>query len=258
MGEPIKAVPEMKLVGFIFDPKMTMQPMVDHVARKARVKLAAIHRLKQHLESDNLEQMYKAFVRSTIEYGNLVYMGAADSTKEKLDRVQHAAAKMGQFEVESLGSRRKVALIGLVFKLLGGTGRGMLNEFIPTLMEPKEGGKQRIKEAFDFRDTTRQYDRSIGGQILVVWKLFPQGLLCQGSDKGWKSAIKRCQRFLSGKKQETKSWKTSRMVVIMIIKNRKVQNCQMHSWLPMDIISRMECGLCVECQGRLFNSLNKS
>ena len=146
--------------------------------------------------------MYKAFVRSTIEYGNLVYMGAADSTKEKLDRVQHAAAKMGQFEVESLGSRRQAALIGLVFKLLDGDGRGMLNEFIPTLMEPKEGGKQRIKEAFDFRDTTRQYDRSIGGQIPVVWKLLPQGLPYQESDKGWQSATKRCQRFLTGKKQE--------------------------------------------------------
>ena len=67
-------------------------------------------------------------MRSTIEY--------ADSTKAKLDRVQYAAAKMGQFEVESLGSRRQAALIGIVFKLLDGDGRGMLNEFIPILMEP--------------------------------------------------------------------------------------------------------------------------
>jgi hypothetical protein len=207
MGAAIEPVTEMKLVGFIFDPKMTMQPMIDHVARKARVKLAAICRLKQHLDPSNLEQMYKAFVRSSIEYGNLVYMCAAASTKEKLDRVQSAAAKMGQFEVESLGSRRQAGLIGFVFKLLDGDGRGMLNEFIPTLVEPpmsktREASKQRIKEAFDFRDTSRQYDRSIGGQIPVVWKLLPQGLLCQETDKGWQSATKRCQRFLTGKKQE--------------------------------------------------------
>ena len=74
MDKMVGAVEEMKLVGFIFDCKMTMAPMVGHVARKARKKLAAICRLKQHLDSKNLEQMYKAFVRSTVEYGNLVYV----------------------------------------------------------------------------------------------------------------------------------------------------------------------------------------
>jgi hypothetical protein len=94
MGEDIDPVTEMKLVGVIFDCKMTMGPMVDYVARKARVKLAAICRLRQHLDSRNLEQMYKAFVRSTIEYGNLVYMSAAASHKQKLNRVQARAQKM--------------------------------------------------------------------------------------------------------------------------------------------------------------------
>ena len=208
MGKPIEKVAEMKLVGFIFDPTMSMKPMIDHVARKARTKLSAICRLKQHLDHKNLEQMYKAFVRSSIEYGNLVYMSAAASTKTKLDRVQTAAAKMGQFEVESLGSRRQAGLIGFVFKLLDGDGRGMLNEFIPSLVEPalsktREVGKTEIKGALDFRDTSKQYDRSIGGQIPVVWQLLPPGLLQVQTDKGWQSATKRCQRFLTGKKQES-------------------------------------------------------
>ena len=153
--------------------------------------------------------MYKAFVRSTLEYGNLVYMSAAASNKEKLDRVQSAAAKMGQFEIESLGSRRQAALIGFVFKLMNGDGREMLNDFIHTLIETalsasSKMGHSRIKEASDFRDTTQQYDRSIGGQIPVIWQLLPPELLVQESVKGWQSANKRCQRYLTEKKQKSK------------------------------------------------------
>ena len=111
MGRAVEPVEESKLVGFIFDPKITMKPMVDHVARKARQKLGAIKRLQHHLDS-------KAFVCSSLEYGNLQYMSAGDSIKRKLDNVQAAAERLGGFSVEPLRSRREAALIGFAFKLL--------------------------------------------------------------------------------------------------------------------------------------------
>ena len=85
MGKPIGQVAQMKLVGFIFDEKMTMKPMIGHVARNDRKKLNAICRLKRHLDAKNLEQMYKAFVRSSLEYGSLEYLSASTSIKAKLD-----------------------------------------------------------------------------------------------------------------------------------------------------------------------------
>ena len=56
------------------------------------------------LPENNLEQMYKAFVRSSLEYGNLEYLSACDTHKEKLDRVQRAAERMGGFSVQSTRS----------------------------------------------------------------------------------------------------------------------------------------------------------
>ena len=204
MGENIEPVDEMKLVGFIFDPKMTMKPMVDHVARKARSKLSAICRLKQHLDHNNLEQMYKAFVRSSIEYGNLEYMSAGSSITGKLDRIQAAAERMGNFSVESLGSRRDAALIGFVFKLLDGDGKGMLNDFIPTVVQPvqsrtRRAKKMEIKRRLDFEETSKQYDRSIEGRITEVWSKIPEELLKVKEGDSWQSATKNCQRFLTGK-----------------------------------------------------------
>ena len=77
----------------------------------------------------------KAFERSKIEYGKLVYWGAAEGYLEKLDRVQSSAVSMlensSAFFIPSLESRRQAAAVGLSFKLLGGQGRGALSEVQP-------------------------------------------------------------------------------------------------------------------------------
>jgi hypothetical protein len=69
--EAIELVDSLKLAGFTFDKKMTMAPIVKEISKKGRAKLAALYRLRPYLDSSNLEVMYKAFVRSSMEYGNL-------------------------------------------------------------------------------------------------------------------------------------------------------------------------------------------
>jgi hypothetical protein len=124
MSEPVGEVKEMKLVGFILDNKWTFEPMLKHVSKRGRTKLGAIFRLSHHLDSANLEIMYKAFVPSSLDYGNLEYLSAAPTHMLKLDKNQVATERFGGFQVESLSSRREASLIGFLFKLLDGDGRG--------------------------------------------------------------------------------------------------------------------------------------
>ena len=97
------------------------------------------------------------------------------------------------------------SLIGFVFKLLDGDGRGLLNEFVPTLQEhPHRSNKIPIgtlllKEKIRFVDTSNQYNRSIEGQVQAVWNKLPQELLKVGKADGWQTVTKQCQRFLTGK-----------------------------------------------------------
>ena len=63
------------------------------------------------LDSNNLETMYKMFVRSILEYGSVVYMGASGTNLAKLDRVQKSAERIGGFTIESLSSRREAATV---------------------------------------------------------------------------------------------------------------------------------------------------
>ena len=62
MGKSVEFVKELKLVGFIFDEKITMAPMVKKASKKGRSKIAALFRLKPFLVSYNLETMYKAVI----------------------------------------------------------------------------------------------------------------------------------------------------------------------------------------------------
>jgi hypothetical protein len=203
----VKQVKTMKLVGFIIDDKWTFKPMIEHIAKKGRIKLGAIRRLQQHLDSSNLEMMYNAFVRSSLEYGSLAYLSAAPSLVAKLDKIQSAAQKLGNFDAVSLGLRRDASLVGFTLKLLDGRARGQLNDFIPLFSKPDNcrrssrhfSNSSVIEPTYDFRGTTNMFDRSIEGQISRVWSNLPNALIVRGGQHGWRSITKECQRFLAGK-----------------------------------------------------------
>jgi hypothetical protein len=179
-GLEVKQVKEIKLVGFTFDEKMTSEPMIKKASKKGRAKIAALYRLKPFLDSENLETMYKAFVRSSMEYGSLEYMVGAPTHLQKLDRIQAAAEKLGGFKLESLESRRDASLIGLLFKLLDGEGRGKLNEFKPMIenLNPTRKGRHTAT-GLQLKDQTNTksllgFERSIAGRAHKVWEKLPQ------------------------------------------------------------------------------------
>ena len=104
------------------DSEMTLEPMImiKRTSANGRATIAALHRLKPFLDSSILETMYNAFVRSSLECGNLHYMVAAPTHLQKLDRMQATAERLGNFKVESPQTRRDAPLIGLIFKLIDG------------------------------------------------------------------------------------------------------------------------------------------
>ena len=110
---------------------MTWSSMVKKLAKKGRSRLAALFRMKHALDPDNMEIMYKALVRSVMEYENVAYRAAGATYLKKLDSVQECACELGGFSVEALGDRRDASLIGLAFKLLDGHGHGDLQLYEP-------------------------------------------------------------------------------------------------------------------------------
>ena len=62
-------------MGFIIDPKGNWSLHVQQTAADARKRLGAVRRVAHFLDNQGIIMAYKAFVRSKIEYGNLVSTG---------------------------------------------------------------------------------------------------------------------------------------------------------------------------------------
>ena len=225
----MEQVEELKLCGFIFDVKMRWGPMIDMLAKKARSRMAALKRLRFVLDDANMKTMYIMFVRSVMEYGNVVYMGAADSHLAKLDRVQKSAEQIGNFTVESLECRREAAAISLALKLLDNQGRGRLQDHKPKLIDVKTIRFSRhTSNGLKLQSVIKAksldvYKRGFFGVVPVIWNRIPQSIIAKGKERGWLSIKKVCTTFLIKEDNKNNIAKT---------KSRKRDIANTHTILP--------------------------
>jgi len=195
-----------KVVGYTLDSKLTWGPMVHGLAVKARKRLAALTRLSRMLDSDNLKTLYTMFIRSIMEYGNLAWMGAAESHLSQLDRVQAAAERVGGFTIEPLSARRSAATVAFALKLMQGRAKGPLKRFIPALEEKlvPDAAHRSVrskKYGWLFPEYTRHnsldvYRRGFWGVLPQIWATIPQELIEHGRCTGWLKIKSTCVKFI--------------------------------------------------------------
>ena len=73
---------KLEALGFSIDPRGNWSLHAEAVAKEARKRLGAIRRITHMLDDRAKMMAYKAFVRSKIEYGNLIYWGVAEGYLE--------------------------------------------------------------------------------------------------------------------------------------------------------------------------------
>jgi len=101
------------------------------IVSRAKQQMSQLCCLSSFLDPVGLSVMYKSFIRSCLEYGHLLYFGAAKSHLERLDALQRRAAGICHDTFPSLESHRCAAGIGLTCRLLDGEGRGNLQSLRP-------------------------------------------------------------------------------------------------------------------------------
>ncbi len=106
----IKVVKETKFLGLIFDNKLNFKPhikMIKEKCLKALNSLKVVSRLSWGGESTTLLHLYKALVRSKLDYGCIIYGSARTSYLKTLDTVHHQGLRL------SLGAFRTSPIISL-------------------------------------------------------------------------------------------------------------------------------------------------
>ena len=106
------------------------------IVSKTKQRLAQLCRPSSYLNSAGLSIMYKSFVCSYLEYGHLLYFGAARGYLKRLDAPQCQAAIVCHSTFPSLESRQHATAIGHLCRLLDDEGCGDLQSLLPPFMAP--------------------------------------------------------------------------------------------------------------------------
>lgn len=89
---PLKIVDQVKFLGLIFDSKLTWADHIQYIVDKCKGRmnlLRCISGLSWGPSKDTLCHIYKALIRSRIDYGCQIYATANDETLKKLDIIQN-------------------------------------------------------------------------------------------------------------------------------------------------------------------------
>ena len=123
-GDTLTPQDEVEVLGVTYDSKLTFKSHIERLAREASGKLASLRRMAHILDSRGIEVLYKAQVRSSLEYACLAWGGAASKHLALLDKVQDRAARLIRGEegdqaaaLQTLQHRRDVAGLTVMFKI---------------------------------------------------------------------------------------------------------------------------------------------
>ena len=211
-GTPVKRKKSVKLVGYVFEEQMTWGEMIAAIAKKARCRVGMLCKLRHVMDDDNMKSMYTSFIRPIMEYGSVQFMGASTIHLKKLDVVQKAAERIGNFTVESLGCRREAAAIAFTLKLLNGDGRGVLKDYVPTLITEFSnkdfvpGPRHEIRK-LQLADRSKNgsldiFRDSYLGSIHKIWAKLPVELIERGLKEWWRKTTTQCQFHTKPHKKE--------------------------------------------------------
>ena len=78
-GTPMIESDSLKFLGYILDSKGLWSAHIDYVVAQSRKCVGALRRICDYLSPADLCTAYKAFVHPQLEYGHLLYWGAAES-----------------------------------------------------------------------------------------------------------------------------------------------------------------------------------
>ena len=90
----VSPVQKVRNLGVIFDENLSMKDHVGNVCKKGFYQLYRLRQVRKYFNRNTFEGLVHAFVTSHIDYGNAMLFGLPDVTIKKLERLQHAAARL--------------------------------------------------------------------------------------------------------------------------------------------------------------------
>ena len=129
-----------RMLGPVIDNKLRMDIAISKLYRKAKPKARALLRCSRFFSLSDLLCLFKAHVRSQIEWCNAAIYHAARSLLTKLDSVQisflehlglHERDAFLHFNIAPLQLRRDVGMLGVLWKIAHNKAHKLIAELFP-------------------------------------------------------------------------------------------------------------------------------
>ena len=197
--------PSVKNLGVIFDPQLNLDRQINAVVKSCFFHLRMIAKIKPVLSRPDLERVIHATISSRLDYCNALYVGINQSSLDRLQLVQNAAARLltGTRKREHITPvlanlhwlpvryRIQFKVLLFVFKALNGHPPSYLSN----LLIPKSSARS-LRSADQFLLTKRRYnlERS-GARAFAVaapnlWNGIPLSIRLAPSVEAFKSRLK--------------------------------------------------------------------
>ena len=171
----------LKLLGVLFDPKLTFESHLRTVASSISQKLGIMRKSWQTYRDDSVVlKCFYSFILPFFDYCSVVWMSAAPTHLQLLDRVFASARFFTPANIR-LDHRRDVAGSCLLFKILGNPSHPMHSR----LPRPVEHVRRtRRAERMNTRarvsalsHNSSQFNRSFLPHFIEIWNFLPQALV---------------------------------------------------------------------------------
>ena len=174
----IKATHELEILGVIYDKALSFHQHILKISKKGAGKIAALRRISWLTTQKDLETLYKAQVRSVMEYAPLSWGGASPTHLALLDKVQRRAEWVIYGEqptrLQPLQQRRDVAGMGAMFRI-----QQQKVEHLQELQQPRRPMPRLTREATRSehalavpRCHTLHHQRQFSARYITLWNRF--------------------------------------------------------------------------------------
>jgi hypothetical protein len=216
-GKVLHESEELDILGVTFPSNMSFRSHLDKVASKAGKRVSVLRRIAPYLDTKGKATVYKAHIRSTMEYAPLSWMSASETQLRRLDDIQLRAQKIiGPGAVlDTLSHRRLISGLGLVHRMHKPDQPAKLRTMLPPKMCPVRSTRSKMCPVRSTRSSSgdhalqplagrstagqwsiQQYDRSALPTIVPVWNSLPPNIIGYPEAEDAKTFCKRAHHHL--------------------------------------------------------------
>ena len=183
----IETVPKMRLLGVIFDPKLTFEEHIIKVACGVSQKIGILRKCWQiYRENALVLKCFYSFILPFFEYCSVIWMSAADVHLNSLNRVFTSARFLTPIGI-NLTHRRSVAAMCIFFKILKNSNHPMHSRLPGPVQQMRRTRRQlRMNSralASALTPQSVQFNRTFVPYAVERWNFLPQITVdCQTMD----------------------------------------------------------------------------